>query len=212
MTSNSAANIFKDIQGDWRDSSTAAPQRTESDAPPVDWNSLNYPPFLRLFHYDTSELPSPMARICRMLHFASLFATVALALNFIDSIIITLAYTESGINIVFSLLNMMIGIPGYTLIFYTGYRSLAMSLTGTYRTLLHLGLQLVGLFFAFYFMLSPHGPFNGYIRFSKAETVGYWIFATLCEATLWLGVVVLGFVTSWKIYRFNPYQSQESRA
>jgi len=164
-------------------------------------------------HYDTTELPTPIARTCRLMHIASLLAAIALSLNLINVCVLLITdQQKKPIYIAYSLLNMVIGIPAYTFIFYTGYRSLAMSLTGPYRTLLHQCLQLLGLFFAFYFMLSPHGPFNGIIRFSNTETTGYWIVAVLLEAPVWLGVVILGIWTSWKVYRFNPYESQESRA
>lgn len=46
----------------------SAVRRTQPEQPTINWANMNYPPFLRIVHYDPSELPSPVARIARFIN------------------------------------------------------------------------------------------------------------------------------------------------
>jgi len=210
MSGKTPPNVFGDIQGAWAPNPSGI-NRQSSDVASIDWNNLNYPPKIRLFHFDPSELPTPVARISRALQIASWIASLALILNIIWCIILAAADPKyEWINLLYSVLDCVIGIPIVTYTFYCGYRTLALALTGTLRAFIFFALQAVVLFFSFYFMLSPHGPFHGFIRLGRLTDESpsvAWIFATLTESLLWLAYNVIAIWSSWKIFRFNPYAS-----
>eukprot|EP00920_Eleutheroschizon_duboscqi_P036798 GHVT01088403.1.p1 GENE.GHVT01088403.1~~GHVT01088403.1.p1 ORF type:complete len:128 (-),score=22.47 GHVT01088403.1:711-1094(-) len=76
----------------------------------IEWTNFNYPPLLRIFHYDPSELPTPVTRVCHALHGAAILAAVTLILNFIDNIVIGIGGAPK-IWILYSLLNFIIVVP-----------------------------------------------------------------------------------------------------
>jgi len=211
VADKAAGNVFRDIQGEWHTATgTTTANHSASDAESIDWNNLNYPPWLRLFHYDLSELPSTVTPIVRCMHIASIVTLTVLVLNFLDVIIVVAAYKSSGFNIAFSCLDFFIFCPLSTFTFYAGYRSMAM--TGSFKTTQYMIAQCVMIVFSLYFALSPSGPFNGFLRFAFGDNYGYWIFAVLCESLLWLSVFVMGCWSAYRVYTFDPYHSQQARA
>jgi len=215
MVSLAGDGAFKDVPSEWHEG-TAATSHTNSSVAPnfVDWNNRNYPPLLRLMHYDIKELPKRMARIVRLMHIASLVAAVVLILNLINVTILALVYERSGYNILYSALVLLVGIPGFTYIFYIGYRTLARTLgTGNFRAVCYICLQLVGLFFASYFLISDNGPFNGLKSFSDRMVFRqpYVMVAAICESLLWLIVILLGFVTLFQTWCYNPFSQNDAR-
>lgn len=186
----------------------------------IEWTHFNYPPMLRIIHFDLKELPSPVAKIVRFIHFSFLIAVIALLLNFIDSIVLTIGGIGS-LRLLYSSFNFIIFTPaaGYT--FYQGYRALAMSSpTYTTRYLICQGIMAA---IAMLFVLAPSGAMNGLVTFHIMETTvqvnkvsagikGFWMVAVIMESVLWASSLLIGLYGFYKAWRFNPYHSQQARA
>eukprot|EP00922_Rhytidocystis_sp_ex-Travisia-forbesii_P027758 GHVS01040747.1.p1 GENE.GHVS01040747.1~~GHVS01040747.1.p1 ORF type:complete len:105 (+),score=12.21 GHVS01040747.1:69-383(+) len=55
----------------------------------IDWTHFNYPPLLRIIHFDLKELPTTVVNIVRVVHYTFLLTVVTLVLNIIDSFVIS---------------------------------------------------------------------------------------------------------------------------
>jgi len=206
-------NVFGDIQREW----TSNPD-TASENPAIDWNKFNYPPYLRLVHFDMSELPSSIAGTVRLMHIWFLMLVAVSILNFIDVIVLSIILSAQAspvmyfVNIAYSFLNFVIFVPlgGYTA--YSGYVALATS--SSFGMTKYLILQSIMGVLTLFFVLAPVSAWNGFLTFGlRAAYHGqvYWIIAIVLESTTWLAILVLEGLCGWKAYKYNPYHSQSNR-
>eukprot|EP00922_Rhytidocystis_sp_ex-Travisia-forbesii_P023379 GHVS01034293.1.p1 GENE.GHVS01034293.1~~GHVS01034293.1.p1 ORF type:complete len:242 (+),score=20.28 GHVS01034293.1:137-862(+) len=186
----------------------------------IDWTHFNYPPLLRIIHFDTKELPGQVASVVRLVHWAFLVAVVVLIINIFNSFVIG-ALCSMWIKVVYSILNFLILTPAVGYTFYQGYRALAMSSpTYTTRYVICQGIMCA---ISLFFMLAPLGSINGLSRFAipikdadkhkiSGGTQIYWIIAIISESSLWAIVLTLGLLGFYKVWTFNPFHSQEARS
>jgi len=166
----------------------------------IDWKDFNYPPLLRVVHYNPLELPMRARSIAYCLNITYLLVSFACFLNFVDTCIIVSTSSAPFKWIIQSLLHAVL-VPGLAfMVFYVGYRGLAEDdLRG------RLGQFTIGqlaLISAYVLMsLVPFGCVNG---FFKLIVVGDYInhssaaafdIAILVESSIWMACAALAMVT-----------------
>merc|ERR1719456_1424994 len=57
----------------------------------INWTNFNYPPLLRLIHYDLNELPTTLTGLARSLKISFQITTFTCCLNLFDNIIIVMS-------------------------------------------------------------------------------------------------------------------------
>eukprot|EP00923_Selenidium_pygospionis_P007156 GHVN01012281.1.p1 GENE.GHVN01012281.1~~GHVN01012281.1.p1 ORF type:complete len:234 (+),score=31.96 GHVN01012281.1:225-926(+) len=219
-----ADSMFADVQRDWTASTQGTvlgQQPSPQGQPEIDWVDFNYPPLLRLFHFNLAELPDRMRSIVRWIHISFLVALLVMMINFIDVIILAALGLQNGWwNLIYSLLNFFIGAPLGCFVFYSGYKALAKNDSKIkFRYLIMQGV-LIALYVVF--ALIPFGPFNGFIalalmgdgklyHFASSGGSGFAIVVIIVESLGWLISAGIAGLCVWKTHKFNPYEEQESR-
>jgi hypothetical protein len=87
----------------------------------LEWNNFNYPPLIRLFHYSTDRLQNPIQRVVRVLHYSFLVYLVLCVINFLNNIVLAACGVNSGIYILYSILNVFVLVPFSLFVFYSGF-------------------------------------------------------------------------------------------
>merc|ERR1712079_188122 len=91
----------------------------------INWVDFNYPPLLRLIHYDLEELPSALIWIIRCFNISFQITTFACALNLLDTLIIVMS-TKAPLRWLLQSMIHLVLLPVSALaVFYGGYRGLA---------------------------------------------------------------------------------------
>jgi len=90
----------------------------------IKWENFNYPPFIRLIHYDPDEIEDPATRsLVKKRNLTFILNLVVSVINFINAIA-QVAVGFTGLRILFSVLNILIFVPVTLFTFYKGYRGL----------------------------------------------------------------------------------------
>ena len=135
----------------------------QSAYPNIRWENFNYPPLLKIVHYDLSELEPPHKGVVRLLNITFILTFVVSIINFINSIAQT-AVGFTGLRILYSILNLVIFIPISLFAFYKGYRGLVFNK----RELKFYYVAQVLLAIAYFiFSIISGGNYNGWIRVSS---------------------------------------------
>lgn len=223
MAEKAANSMFADIQRDWTESTQSTfGQQQQAEQPQIDWANFNYPPLIRLFHFDLAELPARTRVIVRWIHISFLIALVIMIVNFIDNVVLAALGLKGGWwNLAYSLLNIMIGAPLGCFVFYTGYKGLAKNESKEQFRYVVMESALIAAYVIF--ALIPFGPFNGLIAFAMMGTdrlyhfesggaKGFAIFVIALESIGWLLSAAIAALCTWKVKTFNPYlEGQDSR-
>ncbi|CAD8194755.1 unnamed protein product [Paramecium octaurelia] len=130
------------------------------DQSEINWNDFNWPPLIKIFHFNLSELQDPQKSFVRLLYISYLFILGTTCLNLMDNCIQAgLGYPK--IRILYALLNILIFNALQMYIFYLGYRGMCahQSLLKWYR-ILHL---LAGLLWLTLSIIDTLG-WNGFVR------------------------------------------------
>lgn len=174
----------------------------------INWHDYNYPPGLRLIHYDPEELPSVIVGMTWRMKINFELTASVLIMNMLNTFIIMI--TE-GLSIkvwIYSILNLLILGGAALFVFYQGYRGLAMSSSGLLTQ--YKAMQVVSLIFLFIFAIFPWGPINGWGRFGTDayEHAGgktWWGICTVVEASIFTVNFALGLMVLLQVQNYNVY-------
>ena len=94
----------------------------ESSLDKINWNDFNYPPIIKIFHYDINHVKEEERPLMRKLNFVFMGQVLFFILNFINAIIQTAA-GYSWLRIIASIFwyALVIGLTGYG--FYNVFRA-----------------------------------------------------------------------------------------
>lgn len=165
----------------------------------INWNDFNYPPVVRLIHYNVKELPESLQGAVHCLHLGFIVVCVACWINLLDTLIIVPGGGQPAAWLIQSMLHLVM-LPSFALgTFYIGYRGLAepnAPLVARYKWT-----QLLLVFIFLIFSIVSSGCINGFWRLQTVHTAlgfaSFWTVATLVESLLWLlaaGLALAGFI------------------
>ena len=166
----------------------------------MDWEDYNYPPCLRIIHYQLSDVEAPDASAAVWwAHVSYVGVVVSLTLNIVTTVMLAGGVVpDKGVDIFYSIFNFVIVVVVGMYSFYNGYKGIATNnMRLSFRYVVIQGLMLVFILLAF---LLGSGPFNGVTGIKRARDFGgdvgeMWFILTVIESTLWglnLGVGAYG--------------------
>eukprot|EP00241_Pyramimonas_parkeae_P007985 CAMPEP_0114256994 /NCGR_PEP_ID=MMETSP0058-20121206/18476_1 /TAXON_ID=36894 /ORGANISM="Pyramimonas parkeae, CCMP726" /LENGTH=179 /DNA_ID=CAMNT_0001371651 /DNA_START=388 /DNA_END=924 /DNA_ORIENTATION=- len=143
----------------------------------VNWEDYNYPPYIRVVHYDDNDIEVPGQRAAvKWAHVCYILTTTSLLLNVAANIVLLCAGATDFVNCVYAFFNLVIvavvGMYG----FYHGYKGLA---TGNSRmTSRYLLVQIAVMIFMLLSSLLGVSNFNGWLNLKRAKDAshlsGFW--------------------------------------
>lgn len=166
----------------------------------INWVDFNYPPLLRLIHYNLDELPSTLTGMVRCFIVSFKLTTFSCILNLIDNIIIVLSLKAPGRWLIQSALHLLL-LPAAALgVFYSGYRGLAEP-DSTLAFRFKVGQPLLA---AVYLLMAvaPWGSINGFAQLEDTEGSVVWTVMIIVESIIW----ALNFALAcWNTVRAQKY-------
>lgn len=170
----------------------------------IRWEDFNYPPVLRLIHFDITELQIRLRKTVRLLNLSFVLTTFACAVNFADTAVFVFAGAAPGRWLLQSTLHLLLLPPTALGVFYLGYRGVAAP-----EPLLAYRFQFAQLCLGFVYVflaIVPHQCVNGLIRLASLNAQGMEVFqvvATVVESLLWALNACMA-VLSWaQVRRFS---------
>jgi len=169
----------------------------------IRWEEYNYPPLVRLIHFDITELQLKLRKTVRLLNMSFLLTTFTCLLNVVDTAIFVFAGAAPFQWLIQSLLHVLLLPPAALGVFYLGYRGLAAP-----EPLLAHRFQYAQLALGFVSVLLATFPYkcvNGLIRLAFLSTEGmegFQAIVTLVESGLWMLNACLA-VVNWAQVRHN---------
>ncbi|MEE4247237.1 MAG: hypothetical protein V2I33_17630, partial [Kangiellaceae bacterium] len=85
----------------------------------INWNDYNFPPLLKLFHFNLSELSDPQRFVASKIYIEWIVFLSVLLFNFVNTIVLV-ADGAHGLNILYSILNSVLGSVLVTYLLYCG--------------------------------------------------------------------------------------------
>lgn len=170
----------------------------------VNWEDYNYPPYIRVVHYDCEDIEVPgQQKAVKWAHGCYILLLCTLALNGLATLLLVCAGATSFVNLVYSFFNsVIVGIVGmYS--FYHGYKGLA---TGNSRmTSRYLLVQIVVMLFMLLSALLGVSNFNGILNLKRAQDAshlsGFWVVWTIIESSLWCLNALLATIVFYMVYQ-----------
>lgn len=186
----------------------------ENQVEGINWQDYNYPPGIRLIHYNKAELPSAIADVTKFQKVFFELVVISCIVGVVNSLICASTASNYPAKYLFyCLLNCMILPPLALFVFYQGYRGMATSSASllTQYKLMH-G---VATFLLLLFVFVPMGAINGFGRYGtesykESAGAGYWGFAIFLESSLHLLNLCFSGVALVRVQQFNPYQTSNS--
>ncbi|CBZ55416.1 hypothetical protein NCLIV_058390 [Neospora caninum Liverpool] len=197
------------------------PERFRADAvTSIDWSNINYPPGIRLVHFNPDELPTPVARLARVLHGMFVVTSIVLLANIVHSVVLVIGGLPAS-RIGYTIPSAFILTPASGATFYQGYVALAIS--DEKKKKRYFLFQSIFLTVALFLFVSPLGSANGLLALSSMQSKiqryhlssgmhTFWVYAAGLESTLWFTAFLLGAYGMAGVRRFNPYHSEASRS
>eukprot|EP01066_Platyproteum_vivax_P010681 Platyproteum_vivax@DN4810_c0_g1_i1.p1 len=214
MTKQAAGVAFKNFEDQISTSTFSG--RSNPNQPQIDWENYNYPPGLRLVHYDPKELPAGPCRTAKLMNFSWLLTFVLLLWNLVATIVLAAAGV-APINVLYAVLNLVILPVVHGVAFYLGYKGIARDSPSARN---RYSIVTVALLVFFLFIAIVHfGSFNGFVRLYflfksppvyeiSAGMRGFWIFTTVFESSGWVVQCGLLIYTNIKVFAFHPSDLQ----
>eukprot|EP00917_Polyrhabdina_sp_WS-2016_P002724 GHVP01005889.1.p1 GENE.GHVP01005889.1~~GHVP01005889.1.p1 ORF type:complete len:238 (+),score=20.41 GHVP01005889.1:28-714(+) len=217
IAQGAANQIFGDVQKEWsnftggiRGSTSSAPQTQ------IDWLDFNYPPLLRIMHYNLEELPTSLSPLVRRMNFLFTLTSLILVVSFIQGLIIGIGIGD-WFKPCFALFDFIIIMPVAGWTFYTGYKGLAIS-DNSKIFKYTVAQSLLGGFYVL-FAIIYNGGFNGFLSFLKMSDfpnaasgmITYWSIVVVVESLVWIGLAILAFHSAYSAKNFNPFHSAEAQ-
>uniref|UniRef100_A0A0G4HWV5 Secretory carrier membrane protein n=1 Tax=Chromera velia CCMP2878 TaxID=1169474 RepID=A0A0G4HWV5_9ALVE len=216
-----AGGAFKSLESEWKESTQGVANafgfRRNDQQPQINWNDWNYPPFLRIVHYDREELPEHLQNIVWWLHLSWLLCLGAFGLHAFNSIVLAIGGVDP-VGLLSAALPSFLIFPclGF-FTFHQGYKGIATASEELKNRYLILDC-IMGLIYAL-FGLASRQALNafGLIQFAfiagedaGSGIKGYWYFVVAVESVIFIGCLTLAVLLGVRVKRFNPYASSPS--
>jgi len=173
----------------------------------INWVNFNYPPLIRLIHYDINELPSTLTGIVRCFNISFQLTTIICLINVLDTFVVVLSTQAPKRWLIQSALHVLILPVASLATFYSGYRGIAGPEANLafwfkiFQPMLGLSYLLLG--------LVPWGCINGLAQLSSmsdhTEGSVYWTATIIVESTLWLSNCLLAAVNTWRMHQADLF-------
>jgi len=201
-TLNRLGSAARDVQE--RVSNTASGRGTG-----VNWEDYNYPPYVRLVHYDSDDVEVPeQKRTVQLANACYMLTLLALVLNVFSNLVLAFGGVEGkGVHTIYAMFNtIIVGVIGF-FGFYHGYKGLA---TGNSRmTSRYLFVQLAMMVFMFVSSLVGASNFNGWLNVQRAKDAnamsGFWMGWTFFESTLWTALLALSALAFAMVFKHSDH-------
>jgi len=166
----------------------------------IDWADLNYPPLIRLFHFNILELKHPEEhRISKFAQWLFIYQNCVFIFNLIVNIVLTAGSVPSagyGIAISILMLILLFALGMFTHMWC--YRSFA--LESAYSMIVYMIAQILLCIAYILFSIISGSNFEGFTNWVRASTkagpyVGisdFWKATTIIESVLWLAAAGFG--------------------
>ena len=162
IENNLTKNSFNNIQ--------ASLMNQERQYLNINWEEFNYPPLLKLIHYNSNELNDPHKSLVKKMNLSFILVFVATLLGFIGNIIqVVMSQVPAvpgvpDIRIFYAVMNLVIFNPAALYVFYKGYKELVI---GRSNLRLYKILQaILGLAWLMCSIIAA-GAFDGWVRVSQ---------------------------------------------
>mmetsp|Transcript_23796 Transcript_23796/g.81105 ORF Transcript_23796/g.81105 Transcript_23796/m.81105 type:complete len:224 (+) Transcript_23796:98-769(+) len=195
-----AAAKFKSSTSGFKENMRESVRNLTGNGDTVNWEDYNYPPCLRVVHFDLNDVEDPTARVAvQWAHAYFIIVQVLLLVNLVVTVALAAGgVSGKGVHVLYSFFNVIIvtivGMYG----FYNGYKGLAtqnMRLTSRYLLIE----AAVGVF-VLVSMLAGGSNFNGWMNLERADEASdmrdFWVPWTYTEASLWTATFLVG-VVAW---------------
>lgn len=180
--------------------------------PAIDWNAKNFPPYLKVVHFDLAELRAregneDIKKIIKWLWLACRLILGIFAFNFVNTIVLTATIkggAYSGVNIFLSLVEAAVLFSATFAVCFFAYRGW-LEPNGRAKTIARPGAFImcaIGLIMALSFGSNVHGWTGfGSSAFTIAQAadtagsaLGYWRFVIVIESLAWMAYMgIIGF-------------------
>mmetsp|Transcript_30974 Transcript_30974/g.72258 ORF Transcript_30974/g.72258 Transcript_30974/m.72258 type:complete len:217 (+) Transcript_30974:89-739(+) len=170
----------------------------------INWQDFNYPPLMRLIHYDLEELPSHLCGTIRLFNATFVVTTVLCLINACSTVVIVISFDSAEFKwLLQSLLHLVLLPPFALAVFYVGYRGLVEP-DETLIFRFKVGQPAAAVV---YFLLGilPVGA-SGLIMLNQTNSSVFWMIVVVVESSLWLVNCVLACVSSYKAFTFDAYR------
>jgi len=174
----------------------------------INWFDYNYPPCVKIFHYDLVELRGPMQSIMMRTNLSFLITSFNIFFNFLNSILAVIWVHVHFQMVITSLLHVIILSSSALLVFYWGLQGLAKQ-SDRHRFRFKVGQTLLALIYGTLAVIH-HGPINGVLMLGHIRDYttpaswfyDYWIVAIIVESSLWglnaiLALINVGAIASY---------------
>lgn len=178
----------------------------------INWEDYNYPPGLKIIHYNPPELQDKAkSMVAHALHGSFLVITLFYIVNVTTNIIGVVTITEISFFMpLYSLFHMLMGVPLCMGIFSKGYRALAG--VSEERTWYKYGeifvLVITTLAFCFN-MLCYHGIKMVFTKFRQEAGPIVFIFGLIEEILLLIQIILRGYAVGMILFKYLPEKPEE---
>lgn len=169
----------------------------------IKWNEYNYPPLLRLIHYDLDELDDERRSLVRKINWTFLIIPLIGVINIIDCIAQAAGPDDyDKLNVLYSFLNIVIfTIPAFYA-FYKGYLGVCKETSNIRWYQIIQGILCIAWFV---FSIVFAGAINGFVRTGQLFSAGYGFqgILSLFESILYLADCFLGIFCIWRVRQYQ---------
>mgnify|MGYP002881692300 CR=1 FL=1 len=169
----------------------------------MDWEDYNYPPCLRILHYNLDDVEDGDSRgAVQWAHLSYIGVIGALLLNLLVNLVLAFGgVAEKGVDAAFSFFNcVIVGTVGmYS--FYHGYKGMATNnMRFSWRYLVIQGAMMVFMLLGGVLGAANFNGVSGLGRASGTEDLeDFWRGASIAESSLWLANILVGGVSFYKV-------------
>jgi hypothetical protein len=127
----------------------------------IDWNDYNFPPCIKVVHFRLSDFHDNEKKVITKMYVSWILLFSVLSWNIISTIVLS-ATILPKINILYTFLNLILGMPLGTYVFYCGYFGVAKRESSNITRYKVIGIILLLLMILF--SILPFGAINGWAR------------------------------------------------
>ena len=135
----------------------------------IKWEEFNYPPLLKLIHYDLNELNEPHKSLVKKMHISSILVFVATLIGLFGNMLQVFMASAPAIRIFYAFMNLVMFNPAALYVFYKGYRGIVMDESQLRFYKILQGILGLGWFM---FSILALGAFDGWVRVSQLFSSG----------------------------------------
>ncbi|CAD8195552.1 unnamed protein product [Paramecium octaurelia] len=166
----------------------------------IDWNDFNYPPLIKVIHYNIEEVQPEYRLVVRSLWLSSILIVAYTLLNIIDNSI-QAGYGNDGIRILYSFMFMFSFNPIQFFIFYRGYKGVV---SDPYLLVLYKWVQIILILCWITFSIVDILGFNGFVVLSLLfEFLPFCGVLALFEDLIFLLIVFLSGFALFRIWNIK---------